>query len=256
MEKNPVKIQISHIFAANSNSSLYPSFFLASRAQSWEFVYREVALHGILPSLAGGEWPGRCDLYCAGRTERSSLEWPTCNVCLGRSCSTPSRWHLQMLLYGKSTQPTVISEITHGSQGPALHVKTACWTRESACRHVSREVHVQRDGRGLSRVLSFYCIVCFMPSLRDIARGGVFCTSSTRTSATAAGFGRSSQLSSSRPGQAVRSVREDSMGWVTLFNPARRAAVRGQTSSFQPHCPCLPRVIWVFWVPVVCCTVF
>ena len=22
-----------------------------------------MTLHGVLPSLAGGEWPGRCDLY-------------------------------------------------------------------------------------------------------------------------------------------------------------------------------------------------
>jgi hypothetical protein len=36
-----------------------------------------------------------------------------------------------------------------------------------------------------------------MPSLRDKAHDGVLCTFSTRTSATAAGFARSSQLSSS-----------------------------------------------------------
>ncbi len=26
------------------------------------------ALHGVLPSLAGGKWPGGCDLYCDGRS--------------------------------------------------------------------------------------------------------------------------------------------------------------------------------------------
>jgi hypothetical protein len=60
----------------------------------------------------------------------------------------------------------------------------------------------QRDGRGLTRVLTH------IPALRDIAHDGVLCTFSTRTSATAARFARSSQLNSSRPGQAVRSARE------------------------------------------------
>jgi hypothetical protein len=50
-----------------------------------------------------------------------------------------------------------------------------------------------------------------MPSLRDKAHDGVLCTFSSRISATAAGLARSSQLSSSRPGQAVRSVREGGM---------------------------------------------
>jgi hypothetical protein len=36
-----------------------------------------------------------------------------------------------------------------------------------------------------------------MPSLRDEAHDGVLCTFSIRTSATAAGFARSSQLNSS-----------------------------------------------------------
>ncbi len=50
-----------------------------------------------------------------------------------------------------------------------------------------------------------------MPSLRDKAQGGFLCTFSTRTSATAAGFAKSSQLSRPRPGQAVRSVRAGGM---------------------------------------------
>jgi hypothetical protein len=50
-----------------------------------------------------------------------------------------------------------------------------------------------------------------MASLHDKAPGGVLGTFSTRTSATAAGFARSSQLSNSRPGQAVRSVKEGGM---------------------------------------------
>jgi hypothetical protein len=30
--------------------------------------YGELAQHGVLPSSAGGEWPGRFDLYCDGRS--------------------------------------------------------------------------------------------------------------------------------------------------------------------------------------------
>jgi hypothetical protein len=82
-----------------------------------------------------------------------------------------------------------------------------------------------------------------MPSSRDTAHGGV----STRKSATAAaGFARSSKLSSPRPGQAARSVMEGGMdrllqhkispGWVTLLQPAGRASVLGHLSSLRPHC--------------------
>jgi hypothetical protein len=34
---------------------------------------RELVQHGILPSLAGGEWRGRCDLCCDGRSEPPAL---------------------------------------------------------------------------------------------------------------------------------------------------------------------------------------
>ncbi len=97
-----------------------------------------------------------------------------------------------------------------------------------------------------------------MPSLRDRAQDGVFCTFTTRTSATAAEFARSSQLSSSRPGQAVRSVREggkdrpskhkNHLGLVTLLQPTRRASVLGHLSSFGligAYWPC-PRVYKCF----------
>jgi hypothetical protein len=30
---------------------------------------RELAHHGVLPIVAGGAWPGRCDLYCDVTTE-------------------------------------------------------------------------------------------------------------------------------------------------------------------------------------------
>ncbi len=70
-----------------------------------------------------------------------------------------------------------------------------------------------------------------MPSLRYKAHDGcfVYCTFSTRTSATAAEFARISQLSSFRPGQAVWPVREFDIGppittqispaWVDLLQP-------------------------------------
>jgi hypothetical protein len=88
-----------------------------------------------------------------------------------------------------------------------------------------------------------------MPFFRDKAHDGVLCTFSTRTSATAAGYARSSQLSSPIPGQAVRSVREGGMDpngptsittqispvWVTLLQPAMPASVLGQLSSLKPH---------------------
>ncbi len=71
-----------------------------------------------------------------------------------------------------------------------------------------------------------------------------FVTFNTRTSATAAGFARGSQLSSPRPGQAVRSVRAGGMyrssqhkshpaALVTLLQPARRASVLGHLSSLR-----------------------
>jgi hypothetical protein len=81
-----------------------------------------------------------------------------------------------------------------------------------------------------------------MPSLRYQAHDDVLCTFSTRTSATAAGSARSLQLSSSRPGQAVRSVREGGMdrlsqhkshlaGLLSSSQPPRRASVLGHLSN-------------------------
>jgi hypothetical protein len=43
-----------------------------------------LSLHGVLPSLAGGERPGRCDLYCDGRSVPA---------CLAGSYRLPS-WHI------------------------------------------------------------------------------------------------------------------------------------------------------------------
>jgi hypothetical protein len=90
-----------------------------------------------------------------------------------------------------------------------------------------------------------------MPSLRD---GGVLCTFRTRTSATAAGFARSSKLSSSNPGQAVLSVREGGMdrpsqhkycpAGLLSFQPAKRAFVLGLLSSLRPHCERHARNAW------------
>ncbi len=71
-----------------------------------------------------------------------------------------------------------------------------------------------------------------MPYLRDKAHGGVLCTFSTKTSATSAGFAISSQLSSSRPGQAVQSVRVGGKD-----RPSRiKSHLAGSLSSSGPPC--------------------
>jgi hypothetical protein len=69
-----------------------------------------------------------------------------------------------------------------------------------------------------------------MPSSRDKAHDSVLCKKfSTRTSATAAGIAKSSQLSSPRPGQAVRSV---------IDCPSRtKSHPAGSLSSSQPSGP-------------------
>jgi hypothetical protein len=59
---------------------------------------------------------------------------------------------------------------------------------------------------------------------------GVLCTFSTRTSAKAAGFARISQLSSSRLGQAVRSIREGGMDPPSQH----KSHPAGSLSSSQP----------------------
>ncbi len=85
-----------------------------------------------------------------------------------------------------------------------------------------------------------------MPSLRGKAHVGVMCTFGTRTSATAAGSAKRSQLSSSRLGQAVRSVREGGMdrpsqhkshpaGSLSSSQPARRASVLGHYLTVNRH---------------------
>ncbi len=35
--------------------------------------YGELAQHSVLPSSAGGEWPGRFNLYCDGRSTPPAL---------------------------------------------------------------------------------------------------------------------------------------------------------------------------------------
>ncbi len=46
-------------------------------------------------------------------------------MCPDRSCSAASLLHFQLLLYNKHTQPTVMTEITHGRQGPAFYVDSS-----------------------------------------------------------------------------------------------------------------------------------
>jgi hypothetical protein len=74
-----------------------------------------------------------------------------------------------------------------------------------------------------------------MPALREKSHGGVLCTCtcSTRTSATADGFAKRSQLSSSRQGQVVRSVREGGMDRPSQH----RSHPAGSLSFSQPSGP-------------------
>ncbi len=54
---------------------------------SW-YYHGGLALHNALPSLAGGEWPGRCDYYRDRRSVPPTL--PNCTTCPGRSCPAAS----------------------------------------------------------------------------------------------------------------------------------------------------------------------
>jgi len=85
---------------------IWPLFALEAGPGSWHY-HRGLAQHGVLPSLAGREWPGRCDLYCDGRPVMPSL--PDWTVRPARSCSAVSCWHFQLLLSGKWTEPTIMN---------------------------------------------------------------------------------------------------------------------------------------------------
>jgi hypothetical protein len=45
-----------------------------SHPGSWRY-HRGLTLHGVLPSFVGREWPGRCDLYCDGRSVPPALPY-------------------------------------------------------------------------------------------------------------------------------------------------------------------------------------
>ncbi len=100
---------------------------------------------------------------------------------------------------------------------------------------------------------------CFMPSLRDIARDGVLCTFGIQEH-------QQQQLalpeahSWAAPDQGkrystVHQVKAACMDWVTLLQPARRAAMLDRPSRLRHHCSCLPLMIWVFWVRVLYCII-
>ncbi len=83
--------------------------------------------------------------------------------------------------------------------------------KEEICRRMPRnffffQPQFQRKRKCLVFFQSINFFVWPLPSLHDTAHDGVLCTFSTRTSATAAGFARSSQLSSSWPWQAAWTV--------------------------------------------------
>ncbi len=49
-------------------------------------THRELAQRGLLPNLAGGKWPGRCDLYCDRRTVTPTV--PLAGAAQHRASST------------------------------------------------------------------------------------------------------------------------------------------------------------------------
>ncbi len=89
-----------------------------------------------------------------------------------------------------------------------------------------------------------------MPYLCDTtAQGGVLCTFSTRTSATAAGFASSSQLSSS---QSIRFIREGGI-WTVHHNTNLTLlhgllSVLGHLSSLRPHAALSSFVVNYSWL--------
>ncbi len=99
-----------------------------------------------------------------------------------------------------------------------------------------------------------------MSPLRDEVPDGVLCTLSTRTSATAAGFSRSSKLSSFRIGQAVRSVRVGGMDRpsrhkshpVGLLYTSRKAGLR-VGSSIYPSALLVQTLAIFVLVVTLCC---
>jgi len=84
---------------------------------------RELVQNGVLPSLAGEEFRGGCDMYWDGRSEPPALTDRT--ACPVRGCSAANfrRYQLLMLLiyyWTEHIQPIVITEITHCGPGHFL----------------------------------------------------------------------------------------------------------------------------------------
>jgi hypothetical protein len=83
--------------------------------------------------------------------------------------------------------------------------------------------HVKRVGMGLLEYKA-------MPSLRDVAHDGVLCTfSNIQPQTGASGVIRQGR----RHGPSI--TYKITPCWVTLLQPARRAAVLGQPSSLRPY---------------------
>jgi hypothetical protein len=70
-----------------------------------------------------------------------------------------------------------------------------------------------------------------MPSLHDLANDGVLCTLSNRSASDRGASGVVRQGRRHEPSIAYKIT----PCWITLLQPARRAAVLGQPSSLCPH---------------------
>jgi hypothetical protein len=110
-----------------------PSYFTTKRFPkkfwpgSWHY-HGGLALHVIRLSLAGVDWPGKCDLYCGAVPP--ALPYRT--VCPIRSCSAAGWWHFQLLLYSKCSQTSTMTH-DHGRRKAGrdqLFMLTAPWFQQ------------------------------------------------------------------------------------------------------------------------------
>ncbi len=90
--------------------------------------------------------------------------------------------------------------------------------------HIAQVMHSQREGMGLLEYQA-------MPSLRVVTHDGVMCTFSNRSTLQTRASGVVRQGRRHRPSITF----EITSCWVTLLQPARRAAVLGHPSSLRPH---------------------
>ncbi len=93
---------------------------------SWHY-HGVLALHGVQSCWAAGESGPAVVIFILMHCPYRLLCGPY-SVCPGRSCSAASWWHFKLILCSKYTEPTVMTEIMHDRQGPALHVNSSLTT--------------------------------------------------------------------------------------------------------------------------------